>query len=89
MAKNTLRELKMNHGLLHFSSAVREGQSNALVALLKIADAKNTMLVWQEEVALAHSQVDLDVDQKFIAITNALALVDRAEESVLDAFCLG
>jgi hypothetical protein len=86
MAENTYRELKMNQTLLHFSSALRSGQNNALDALLKIAEAKNTMLIWQEEVAAAKSQGVLDVDPRFIAINFALAQVDRAEESVLAAF---
>ena len=89
MAENTHRELKMNHALLYFSSALRGGRNTALDALLKIAEAKNTMLIWQEEVAAAQSQSELDADPRFIAINFALAQVDRAEESVLNAFCIG
>jgi len=89
MAENTYRESKMNHALLHFSSALRGGRNNALDALLKIAEAKNTILIWQEEAAAAKSQGGLDADSRFIAINFALAQVDRAEESVLAAFCIG
>ncbi len=89
MAENTHRKLKMNHALLHFSSALRGGRSTALDALFKIAEAKNTMLIWQAEVAAAQSQSEHDADPRFIAINFALAQVDRAEESVLSAFCTG
>jgi len=80
----------MNRELFDFCDTVKGRQSSALEALLKIAETKDAMLHWERELILIPVQDEHDEGSKSIvtALALALAQVDRAEETILDAFCL-
>ena len=80
----------MNSSLLDFCDAVRGSECHALEALLKIAEAKDAILNWERESKLMSSHNSGDGWPNVIAttLTVALAQVDQAEETILDAFCL-
>jgi len=80
----------MNRALMDFCETVKGGQGSALEALLKIAETKDAMLHWEREITLIPAQDEQVDDSECIAtaLSLALAQVDRAEETILDAFCL-
>jgi hypothetical protein len=80
----------VNHALKDFCDSLRVQPSSALEALLKIAETKEAMLRWEREATSVSSQDDLDEgpESTSTALELALAYVDRAEETILDAFCL-
>jgi hypothetical protein len=80
----------MNSSLSDFCDSLRSRPSNAIEALLKIAETKDAILNWEREFTSIASQDSSDEWLSPIATTIALALshVDQAEETILDAFCL-
>ena len=78
----------MSQALNEFCASRRNNPSFALNSLLKIAEAKQAILDWKQEVANTRAKDGNERDLKFIAVEHAMSLVDSAEESILDAFCL-
>ncbi len=78
----------MTQALQDFCSVVRLKQSHALEALLKIAETKDAMLHWKQEIVSVLEEREAKDDPRHVAIALALAQVDQAEETILDAFCL-
>jgi hypothetical protein len=80
----------MDHLLNSFIESLRGRQCVSLQTLLKIAETKEVLLQWEQEVAMISSQSVRG--QRLECITSALAVasaqIDRAEESILEAFCL-
>jgi len=80
----------MNRTLMDFCDTVRDRPSGALDTLLKIAETKDALLIWEQAFTLMISKDDRFEEPSCIASALALALehVEQAEESILDAFCL-
>lgn len=78
----------MSQVLNDFCASLRDNPSCALDALLKIAEAKQAILDWKQEVSTTIAKDVHERNLKFIAVEHAMSLDDSAEESILDAFCL-
>ena len=78
----------MSQALNDFCASLRDNPSCALNALLKIAEARQAILDWKKEFSTKHAKEGQERNLKFIAVDHAMSLVDSAEESILDAFCL-
>ena len=81
-------DLRPVQALNDFCASLRDNPSCALDALLKIAEAKQAILDWKQELSTTHAKDVHERNLKFIAVEHAMSLVDSAEESILDAFCL-
>ena len=71
----------MSQALNDFCASLRDNPSCALNALLKIAEARQAILDWKQEVANTRAKDGNERDLKFIAVEHAMSLVDSAEES--------
>jgi hypothetical protein len=71
-----------------FCAKLRENPNCALNALLKIAEAKKAILDWKQELSMTLGNDCHETIRQFIAVEQAMLIVDSAEVSILDAFCL-
>ena len=78
----------MSQLLNEFCASLREDPSCALNALLKIAEAKQAILDWKQELSTTLGKDCHETDRQLITVEQAMLLVDSAEEAILDAFCL-
>lgn len=75
---------------MDFCDTVKDRPSRPLETLLKIAETKDALLNWEQAIALLPEQDSHDdvVESIATAIEIARGHIDRAEETILDAFCL-